>query len=123
LLSRQDRVTALARVCGGSLVPSDAEIAATVGALAAAVQDRSVPVSWQAFLDSVVDVLPEHLRTLKPQQPDPLQAITFLPAQSGQLLSASDQTVLFFQPKRGADEGRDFAGDVPASIQNRVAFL
>src|SRR5262249_32252082 len=50
LLSRLDRVTALARACGGTLVPSDAEIAATVGALAAAVQGRSVPVSWQGFL-------------------------------------------------------------------------
>ena len=82
-----------------------------------------MPVSWQAFLESVVDVLPEHLRTLKPQQPDPLRPVKFLPAQSGQLLSAADQTVLFFQPKHGEAEERNFAGDVPASIQSRVAFL
>jgi hypothetical protein len=123
LSSRLDRVDALATACGGTLAPTDAEIAATVGALAAAVRERAVPVSWQVFLDSVVDVLPEQLRTPKPQQPDPLRAVKFLPAQSGQLLSAADQTVLFFQPKRGEDEERDFTGDVPPSIQGRVAFL
>ena len=123
LLSRLDRVRALATACGGTLTPSDAEIAATVGALAAAVNGRAVPVSWQAFLECVVEVLPEHLRTLKSQQPDPLRAVTFLPAQSGQLLSAVEETVLFFQPKRGEDQERVFAGDVPASIQSRVAFL
>jgi hypothetical protein len=123
LQSRVDRVRALAVACGGTLVPSDAEIGATVGALAEAVRDSSVPVSWHGFLDSVVETLPEHLRTLKPHQLDPLRSIRFLPAQSGQLLSATDETALFFQPKRGADEGREFAGDVPASIQPRVAFL
>jgi len=91
--------------------------------LATALSNNSVAGTWAGFLESVVAILPERLRSATPGVFDPLHNVKFLPAQSGQLLSAVDETALFFQPRRGAEEGGDAVGDVPASIQNRVAFL
>ena len=88
-------------------------------------QTRNIDVSWDAFLNGLVTILPERLRSgpIYAGSSDPLASAVFLPGQDGRLLSASDTTKLFFQPVRGIDDAADFVGEVPNSLKQRVAFL
>ena len=110
---------------GGSLSPKDPEWCRTIEQVAKSVQVRNIDVTWDAFLNGLVTVLPERLRSgpINAGSLDPLASAVFLPGQDGRLLSASDTTKLFFQPVRDIDDAVDFVGEVPNSLKQHVAFL
>lgn len=124
LAGRQDAVEVFLGALGGSLTPTEPEWCATLEHLAVSVQTGDVASGWDAFLSSVVAVLPASLRSApRTGRADPLETVRFLPTQDGRILSPSDTAKLFFQPVRGADDAAEFVGDVPASLEERVAFL
>ena len=108
----------------GSCNPTNSEWMHTLDRVARSVRDLKIDVSWDAFLNSVVAVLPSDMRS-EPTAgtPDSLAKGRFLPDQDGRLLSASDPAKLFFQPVRGVDDAADLVGHVPHSLDHRVAFL
>ena len=121
---RRDAVEALLTRLGGSAAPTDPEWAQTIAGIAARVKTRGIDVTWDAFLHSVVAVLPEDLRSQpRPGTPDPLATVRFLPDQDERLVGASDSVKLFFQPVRGVDDAADLVEEVPGSLKQRVAFL
>ena len=121
---RQTAVQALITRLDGSLNPTPSEWVQTVNRVAHSVRDHEINVGWNAFLSSVVNVLPTEMRT-EPEtgDSDPLAAARFLPDQDRRLLSASDRAKLFFQPVRGVDDAADLVAHVPTSLKHRVAFL
>jgi hypothetical protein len=123
--SRHAEVEALLTCLGGSITPTPTEWAATIERLAARVHGRGIEASWDAFLSSLLAVLPRELLSPRGTDADPLAGAKFLPTQDGRLLSASDDdsTRVFFQPRRGVDDAAEFVGRVPASLQDRIAFL
>ena len=62
----------------------------TIERVARNVQARKIDVTWDVFLNSLIAVLPDDLRS-EPWggRPDLLAATKFLPTQDGRLLSAS----------------------------------
>ena len=123
---RQDAVEALLTKLNGSPSPTHCEWRRTIEQVARKVEACKIDVTWDDFLNSLVVVLPEDMRSgPKPwtDDPDPLVAASFLPTQDGRLLSASDTAVLFFQPVQGADGATDLVGEVPNSVKHLVAFL
>ena len=121
---RQAAVKALITRFGGSLSPTGPEWLQTIDQVAMKVRDRNIDVTWDGFLNSLIAVLPEDLRS-EPGYgtPDPLATAAFLPDQDERLISAGDSAKLFFRPVRGVDDAADFAGEVPNSLKQRVAFL
>lgn len=109
----------------GSPNPSPQEWRDTVERLALEVEARNIDVTWDAFLNSLVSVLPADLRgEPKSSDSDPLADASFLPTQDGGLVSADpDSAKLFFQPVRGVDDAADLVREVPGSLQDRIAFL
>ena len=121
---RRPAVRELIRKLGGSLIPTNSEWLQTLDRAAIGVRDHEIDVSWDAFLNSVVAVLPSDMRSEpKAGNPDPLATGRFLPDQDDRLLSVSDSAKLFFQPVRGVDDAADLVGHVPDSLKHRVAFL
>ena len=122
--SRKAASEALLERTGGSTQPTAAEWVHTIERLAAAVRLGELDVSWNAFLKSLIAVLPERLRLERPAgAADPLANARFLPDQANYLLSASDPAKLFFQPVQGIDDAAELGSDVPNSLKDRVAFL
>ena len=121
---RQDAVEALLTKLDGSPSPTHCEWRRTIEQVARNVQVRKIDVTWDAFLSSVIAVLPDDLRS-EPWAGDPdlLAAARFLPTQDGRLLSASDSAKLFFRPVQGVDDAADLVEEVPDSVKNLVAFL
>ena len=116
-------VRALVDGLGGSLSPTDAQWSSTVEALAKLVQLGDVDVTWDGFLTSLLDVLPEGLKTPRAGTVDKLASSRFLPDQDGQLISASDEVRVFFRPVRGVDDGATLVDTIPDSLKERVAFI
>lgn len=121
---RRAAVQQMVRKFGGVLDPTSEEWRNTLQQVAARVHAGEIEASWDGFMNSVVEVLPQSLLSAQRRgTADPLAAARFLPAQDGRLLSASDSASLFFQPVRGADDAAELVGDVPRSLGDRVAFL
>ncbi len=123
---RHTEVKTLLKCLGGSPAPTQSEWAATIERLAARLHSREIEASWDAFLSSLLAVLPQQLRSLRGRgAADPLCNAKFLPTQDGRLLCASDDNAarIFFQPRRGVDDAAEFVGRIPASLQDRIAFL
>ncbi len=121
---RKDAVRKLLDKLDGSSTPTHCEWQRMIEQVATKVQAHVIDVTWDAFLNSLIAVLPANLKSEpKGSDPDQLAATKFLPGQDGRLLSASDTTKLFFQPVRGADDAADFVGEVPNSLKQRIAFL
>ena len=124
LHGRRSAVQALITQLNGSLNPIHSEWLQTIDRVALSVRDDEINVSWDAFLNSVVAVLPMDMLTeSRAGAPDPLAAARVLPDQDERLLSASDRAKLFFQPVRGVDDAADLVEHVPPSLKHRVAFL
>ena len=121
---RRVAVQALIEKFGGSIDPTDHEWRRTIEKVARSIQIRKIAVTWDTFLNSVVAVLPDSLRS-EPRAGarDPLADARFLPTQDERLLCASDTAKLFFQPVRGADDAADLVGEVPSTLQQHIAFL
>ncbi len=121
---RQDAVEELLTKLDGSLCPTHYEWQRTIERVAKNIQARKIDVTWDDFLNSLIVVLPDDLRS-EPWggRPDPLVETKFLPTQDGRLISASDSAKLFFRPVRGVDDAADLVGDVPDSVKHLVAFL
>ncbi len=121
---RQDAIEELLTKLDGSSIPTHYEWQRTIERVARNVQAREIDVTWDDFLNSLIVVLPDDLRS-EPWggRPDPLVETKFLPTQDGRLISASDSAKLFFQPVRGVDSAADLVGDVPDSVKHLVAFL
>lgn len=122
---RHAEVEALLTCLGGSAAPAPTEWAATIERLAARIHGRETEASWDGFLSSLLAVLPPELLSPRGTDADHLAVAKFLPTQDGRLLSASDDNSarVFFQPRRGVDDAAEFVGRVPASLQDRIAFL
>ncbi len=121
---RRAAVKALLTKLNGSLSPTDQEWKETIERVAKAVKAREVTVTWDTFLNGLLKVLPENLRSNpKPGSEDPLAKTRFLPTEDGRLLSASDTAKLFFRPVRGMDDTVDLVEEIPDSLKSRVAFL
>ena len=121
---RRNAVEALLRSLGGSPIPRHREWAFALEQIAGKIAERKVDVTWDDFLSSVLAVLPQAFRS-EPREsdPDPLREARFLPTDDDRLLSASDDTQIFFRPRRGADDAADFVGSIPESLKERIAFL
>ena len=125
LVGRGTAVETLLTDLDGSPNPQPQEWRDTIERLATQIQAHNIDITWDAFLNSLVAVLPANLRT-EPRAgtPDPLVDARFLPAQDEGLVSAApDSAKLFFQPVRGIDDAAEFAHDVPRVLQDRIAFL
>ena len=124
LVGRRSAVRELVKKLDGSLNPTHSEWLQTIDRVAISVRELEIDVGWDAFLNSVVGLLPTDMRSEpKAGTPDPLAAARFLPDQVGRLLSISDSAKLFFQPVRGLHDAADLVGHVPESLKHRVAFL
>ena len=109
----------------GSPNPQPQEWRDTIERLATHVEARNIDVTWNAFLNSLVSVLPADLRgEPRSHNSDPLVEARFLPTQDGGLVSANPESAkLFFQPVRGIDDAADLVREVPGTLQDRIAFL
>ena len=121
---RHKEVEALLGCFGGSQAPTPIEWAATVERLAARIHCGGIEVSWDAFLNSLLTVLPQDIRSEpKTGAADPLSGARFLPTEDDRLLSASGTVQLFFRPRREFDDAAEFVGHIPGSLLDRTAFL
>ena len=121
---RRAAVEAVLRSLGGSPSPRIEEWAKTLGLVAEHVSRDNVEVTWQEFLTSVLAVIPPELRSEpKKADADPLLQARFLPTEDGRLLAGSDDTRIFFRPRRDADDAADFVGSIPDPLKDRIAFL
>lgn len=123
----RDRLPAakeLVSLLGGRIDPTAEEFGGTIQNMAHAIKAGQLTATWDEFLESIVAILPHELSaTPRKGVIDPLASFAFLPTQDNRLLSANDTATLFFQPARGSDDAADFVGEVPKSLQPRVAFL
>ena len=106
-----------------SAVPTDDEWVRTIERVADCVRRKEIDVSWDSFLNCVVDLLPERLRDEPRWGTDPLAGAAFIPDQDGRLIPSSGDIKMFFQPVRGVDDAADFATKVPDCLKAGVAFL
>ena len=121
---RRAAVEAVLRSLGGSPSPRIEEWAKTLGLVAEHVSRDNVKVTWQEFPTSVLAVIPPELRSQpKKVDADPLLQARFLPTEDGRLLAGSDDTRIFFRPRRDADDAADFVGSIPDPLKDRIAFL
>ena len=121
---RRAAVEAVLRSLGGSPSPRIEEWAKTLGLVAEYVSRDNVKVTWQEFLTSVLAVIPPELRSEpKEADTDPLVQARFLPTEDGRLLAGSDDTRIFFRPRRDAGDAADFVGSIPDPLKDRIAFL
>jgi len=121
---RRAAVEAALRSLGGSPGPLMEEWAKTLGLVAETVGQGNVMVTWHEFLNSVLAVIPPELRSEpKKADADPLLQARFLPTDDGRLLAGSEDTRIFFRPRRDADDAAGFVGSIPGSLRDRIAFL
>lgn len=121
---RRKAVVTIIEALNGTPNPSSIEWSNTIQKVAARVKAEEVKVSWDGFLSSVIQALPDKLRNWKDDSKgDPLAECEFIPTQDGRLLSVSGSATIFFQPVQGADDAADLVGDVPKALKDRVAFL
>lgn len=121
---RRQALATLLEGLGGSTSPTPSEWANTIERLAARIGCSEIETTWNSFLNSLLAVLPQCLRS-SPRVPneDPLANARFLPTEDGRLLSVSSAARVFFQPRRGVDDAADSVGAVPGPLQARIAFL
>ena len=122
---REEVVENLLTVLDGSPNPTPREWRNSIERLAEQVETRRLDIGWDAFLNSLVSVLPADLRGEPTSgSSDPLVDARFLPTQDGGLVSAGPESAaLFFQPVRGIDDAADLVQEVPGSLRDRIAFL
>lgn len=120
---RQDAVRRLIKQLSGSPEPICSEWTRTIERMAGGIQSRKIGITWNDFLNSVVDVLPYTLQKVPGQGHDKLANAKFLPDQDERLICATDPTELFFMPVRGVDDTAGFAESVPECLKQNVAFL
>ena len=108
----------------GSVDPTPQEWIASMERVARHVARGEPNVTWDDFLRSLLDVLPDDLLA-EPRfgSVDPLAEARFLPTSDGRLIAASSSRSLFFRPVQGIDEVAKFIEDIPKSIEGRLAFL
>ena len=125
LSGREAAIERLLTDLDGAPNPQPQEWRDTIVRLATRVEARNMEVTWNTYLNSLVSVLPADLRgEPKSIDSDPLVDARFLPTQDGGLVSANPESAkLFFQPVRGIDDAADLVGEVPGSLQDRIAFL
>ena len=120
---RKRAVRELINALGGKPGPTHPEWVSTIERMAQQVRDCESDLDWNDFLCSLLDVLPNDLRSTPRHGPDPLANAHFLPTGDARLVAASDSTKLFFQPVQGIDDVADLVEDVPEALRERVAFL
>lgn len=121
---RRKAVVTIIEALNGTPNPSSTEWSNTIQKVAARVKSEKIAVTWDGFLSSVIQALPDKLRNWKESSKgDPLAECQFIPTQDGRLLSASGSATIFFQPVQVADDAADPVGKVPKALENRVAFL
>jgi hypothetical protein len=124
LEGRRKAVVAIIEALNGTPNPSSTEWSYTIQKVAARVKSEKIEVTWDGFLSSVIQALPEKLLNWKGSSTgDPLAECQFIPTQDGRLLSASGSATIFFPPVKIADDGADLVRKVPKALKNRVAFL
>ena len=121
---RESGVEALVEGLEGSLTPTDTEWSHTVEGVARLVQSGEIDATWDGFLTSLLEVLPLELRR-EPRAgtEDALKTARFLPDQDGRLISASDESRVFFRPVLGIDDAADLVEMVPNSLKRCIAFI
>ncbi len=121
---RESGVRALVKGLDGSLTPTETEWSRTVESVAELVQSGEIDATWDGFLRSLLEVLPDRL-VWKPtaHTEDAFKSARFLPDQDGRLISASDEARVFFQPIVGIDDAADLVDTVPISLKRRIAFV
>ena len=121
---RESGVEALVEGLEGSLTPTDTEWSHTVEGVARLVQSGEIDATWDGFLTSLLEVLPFELRR-EPRAgtADALETARFLPDQDGRLISASDESRVFFWPVLGIDDAADLVEMVPNSLKRCIAFI
>ena len=107
----------------GSGKPTDEEWVETIERLAQEVREGQQNINWNAFLGSLLAVLPDNLRNKPRWQKDSLAEARFLPTTDGRLISASESTKLLFRPVQGVDDVAECVEEVPAVLRDRLAFL
>ena len=121
---RESGVEALVEGLEGSLTPTNTEWSHTVEGVARLVQSKEIDATWDGFLTSLLEVLPAGLRREpRADTEDALKTTRFLPDQDGRLISASDESRVFFQPVRGIDDVADLVEMVPNSLKRCIAFI
>ena len=120
---RRRAVEELIKRLGGIPDPIYPEWVKTIERMAAGIRDGNIGITWDDFMNGIVDALPDGLRDIPGQGPQLLTNAKFLPDQDGRLISATDPAKLFFLPVRGVDDAADFAESVPKCLKHRVAFL
>lgn len=120
---RQDAVRRLIKQLNGSPDPICSEWIRTIERMAGGIQSGNIGITWNDFLDSVEDVLPNALKYASGPGPDKLANAKFLPDQDERLISATDPAKLFFMPVRGVDDTVGFAENIPECLKQSVAFL
>ena len=121
---RRVAVTELLEGLGGSVDPTHQEWVSTIERMARQIREGELNITWDDFLCSLLEVLPDGLRD-KPRSvsADPLAEARFLPASDGRLIAASSSTRLFFPPVQGVDDTAEPIQDVPQALRERLAFL
>ena len=121
---RESGVQALVKGLGGSLTPTNTEWSRTVESIAGLVQSGKIDATWDAFLTSLLEILPSDLLWKpKADSEDVLKSARFLPDQVGRLISASDEVKVFFRPVLEIDDAADLVDTVPDSLEQRIAFI
>jgi len=121
---RRKAVVTIIEALSGRPNPSPTEWSNTIQSVAARVKAEEVEVTWDGFLSSVIQALPDKLRNWKEDsKDDPLAGCKFLPTQDGRLLSVSGIIRVFFPPVKSADDAADLVKDVPKTLEESVAFL
>ena len=119
---RESGVEALVEGLEGSLTPTNPEWSHTVEGVARLVRSGEIDATWDGFLTSLLKVLPSELRR-EPRAgtEDALETARFLPDQDGRLISASDESRVFFRPVLGIDDAADLVEMVPNSLKRCIA--
>ena len=124
LEGRRETVEYLLKQLGGSPDPTDDEWVQAIERIANRVRHNEIKVSWDTFLNGVIDLPPISLR-IEPRTGflNSLASARFLPDQDGRLIRAAGKIKIFFRPTRGIDDAEGFAKKVPDCLVKHVAFL
>ena len=103
--------------------PTHREWVKTIERIAQEVCKWKPNVTWDDFLRSLLEVLPQDCTKPGPYGQDPLAEARFLPTADGRLIAKSDATTLFFRPVQGFDDVAEPVQNVPKALKQRLAFL
>ena len=124
LNGRKSEVEVLLEGLGGFATPKNAEWVHTIERVALRVQSGEIKATWDSFLGSVLEVLPEKLvKVPRGSAEDALVSARFLPDQDGNLISADGPARVFFQPVVGIDDAAGLIDTVPNSLKEQIAFI